>query len=98
MQNYKSLPHDIGTYMDGLVTRERSGWGSTVKQGGRTVHLDSGAHRVRTSSLTMEVEAVTYSIHWLASQSDRFIYAIILTDPMKPLQKVISGLVSWLLA
>ena len=40
-------------YTDGSVKRDRSGWGFTVKQGGRTVHEDNGAHRVTTSSLTM---------------------------------------------
>ena len=60
-----SKPHDIVIYTDGSVTRDRSGWGFTVKQGGRTVHEDSGAHRVMTSSLTIEVEAVTHAIQWL---------------------------------
>ena len=45
-----SKPHDIVIYTDGSVTRDRSGWGFTVKQGGRTVHEDSGAYRVTTSS------------------------------------------------
>ena len=78
---------------DGSVTRDRSGWGFTVKQDGRTVHEDSGAHRVTTSSLTMEVEAVTHAIQWLASQRDaRITHAIILTDSMNLLQKVESGM------
>ena len=59
-------PHDIVIYKDGSVTRGRSGWGFSVKRGGRTVHEDSGAHRVMTSSLTMEVEAVTHAILWPA--------------------------------
>ena len=88
-----SKPHDIVIYSDGSVTRDRSGWGFTVKQGGRTVHEDSGAHRVTTSSLTMEVEAVTHSIQRLASQRDAHItHAIILTDPMNLLQKIESGM------
>ena len=67
--------------------------GFTVKQDGRTVHEDSGAHRVTTSSLTMEVEAVTHAIQWLASQRDaRITHAIILTDSMNLLQKVESGM------
>ena len=37
-------PHDIVIYMDGSVTKDRFGWGFTVKQGGRTVHENSGAH------------------------------------------------------
>ena len=61
---------DIVIYTGGSVTRDRSGWGFTVRQGGRTVHEISGAHRVTTSSLVMEVEAVTHAIQWLASQRD----------------------------
>ena len=80
-------------YTDGSVARDRSGWGFTVKQGGRTVHEDSGAHRVTTSSLTMEVEAVTHAIQWQASQLDaRITHAVILTDSMNLLQKVGSGM------
>ena len=60
-----SKPHDIVIY-----TKDWPGRGFTVKQGGRTVHKDNGAHRVTTSNLTMEVEAVTHAIYWLASQCD----------------------------
>ena len=78
-----SKPHDIVIYTDGSVTRDRSGWRFTVTQGGRTVHEDSGAHRVTTSSLIIEVEAITYATQWLASQRDAQItHAIILTDSM----------------
>ena len=88
-----SKAHDIAIYTDDSVTRDRSGWGFTVKQGGRTVHEDSGAHRVATSSLTMEAEAVTHAIQWQASQRDAQItHAIILTDSMNLLQKVESGM------
>ena len=88
-----SKPHDIVIYTDSSVTRDQSGWGFTVKQDGRTVHEDSGAHRVTTSSLTMEVEAVTHAIQWLASQRDaRITHAIILTDSMNLLQKVEPGM------
>ena len=48
---------------------------------------------VTTFSLTMEVEAVTRAIQWLASQHDAQITrAIILTDSMSLLQKVESGM------
>ena len=88
-----SKPYDIVIYANGSVTRDRSGWGFTVKQGGRTVHEDGGAHRVTTSSLTMEVEAVTHVIRWLASQRDAQItHAVILTDSMNLLRKVESGM------
>ena len=39
-----SKPHDIVIYTDSSVTRDWSGWGFMVKQGGRTVHKDCGAH------------------------------------------------------
>ena len=88
-----SKPHDIVIYTDDSVTWNPSGWGFTVKQGGRTVHEDSGAHRVKTSSLTMEVEAVTHAIQWLACQCDAHTtHAVILTDSMNLLQKVESGM------
>ena len=32
-----SKPHDIVIYTECVVTRDWSGWGFTVKQGGRTV-------------------------------------------------------------
>ena len=41
----------------------QSGWGFTVKQGVTTIHEDSAAYTVSTSSLTMEVEAVTHALH-----------------------------------
>ena len=65
-----SKPHDIVIYTDGSVTRDRSGWGFTVKQDERTAQDDSGAHRVTTSSLTLEVEVVTHAIQWLTSKRD----------------------------
>ena len=42
-------------YTDGSVTNQ-SGWGFTVKQGATTIHEDSEANMVLTSSLTVEVE------------------------------------------
>ena len=46
-----------------------------------------------TFSLTMEVEAVTLAILWLASQRDAQIrHVTILTDPMNLLQMVESGI------
>ena len=88
-----SKPCDIVIYTNGSVTRNRSGWEFTVKQAERTVHRDSGAHRITTSSLTMEVEAVTHAIQSLASQHDAHItHAIILTNSIYLLQKVESGI------
>ena len=55
--NSKSLDNVI--YTNGLITRDRSGCGFTVKKGERTVHGDSGSLKVMTSTPTMEVEAFT---------------------------------------
>ena len=80
-------------YTDGSVTKEQSGWGFTVKQGASVIHEDSAAYTVLTSSLTMEVEAVTHFLRWIASRGDsRTIHTIILIDSMSLLQKVKSGM------
>ena len=45
------------------------------------------------SNLTMEVEAVTHALRWIASRGDsQTTHAIILTDSMSLLQKVKSGM------
>ena len=60
---------------------------------GLTVHEDSGAHRVTTYRLTMEAEAVTHAMRWLASQREAQItHDFILTDSLNLLQKVESGM------
>ena len=49
----------------------------------------SEAHRVMTSSLTLEVEVATHVIQWLSAQgAAQITHAIILTDSMNLLQKV----------
>ena len=48
-----------------------------------TIHEDSAAHTVSTSSLTMEAEAVTHALCWIASRGDsQTTHAIILTASM----------------
>ena len=80
-------------YSDGLVTKEQSGWGFTVKQGVTTIHEDSAAYTVLSYSLTMEVEAVIHALRWIASAGDSQTTSdIILTDSMSLLQKVKSGM------
>ena len=56
-------------------------------------HKDSAAYTVSTSSLTMEVEAVTYALRWIASRGDsQTTHVIVLTASMSLLQKVKSGM------
>ena len=57
---------DLMLYTDGSVTKDQSGWGFTVKQGVTTIHVDSAAYSVSTFSLTLEVEAVTCALRWIA--------------------------------
>ena len=57
-----SKPQDLIVYTDGSLTKDQSGWSFTVKQGVTTVHEDSAAYMVSTSSLTREVEAVTHTL------------------------------------
>ena len=76
----------------------QSGWSFTVKQGGTTVHE---AYTVSTSSFTMEVEAATHVLRWIATRGDsRTTHAIIFTDSMSLLQKVEreaqTGMCQWL--
>ena len=64
-------PHDFMISMEGSVTRDQSGWRFIVKQGGKTVHEDSGACRVITSNMTVEEEVVTLASlpSWLTDYS-----------------------------
>ena len=88
-----SKPEDLIAYNDGSVIKDQSVWGFTVKQGATIIHEDSVACTVSTSSLTMEVEAVTHSLCWIASRGDsQTVRIIILTDQMSLLQKAKSGM------
>ena len=80
-------------YTDGPVTKDQSGWGFTVNQGATTIDEDNAAYTVSTSSLTMELEAVTHDLRWIASRGDiQTTHAILLTDSMSLLQKMKSGM------
>ena len=64
---------DLKMYADGPVTlaQSQSGWDFTVKQGVTTIHEDSAAYMISTSSLTMKVEAaVIHALCWIASRGD----------------------------
>ena len=86
-----SKPHDIMIFTAQSL-EIKSGSGLISKQATRTVDKDSGAHRVITSSLTMEVEAVTHSSVAGLPKWHKITCAIILTDLMNLLQKVKSGM------
>ena len=80
-------------YTEGSLTKYQSGWGFTAKQGATSIHEDSAAYAVSTSSLTMETEAVTHALYWIISRGDsQTAHAIILSDSVSLLQKVKSGM------
>ena len=80
---------NLVVYTGGSVTKDQSWWGFTVKRGATTVREDSAVYTVSTSSLTMEREAVTHALRWIASSGgNQTTQAIILTDSMSLLQKV----------
>ena len=62
-----------------------------TNQGGASLSNkeDSAAYTISASSLTIEVEAVTHALRWIASRGDsRTTRAIIVTDSMSLQQKV----------
>ena len=80
-ENSKCKPQDP---TGGSVTKDQSGWDFTVKQGATTIHEDNAAYTVSTSSLTMQLEAVTHALRWIAPRGDnQTIQAILLTDSIK---------------
>ena len=88
-----SRPQDLIVYTDGSVTKDQSGWGYTVKQCATTIDKDRAAYMVSISSLTMEAEAVTHDLRWIASRGDiQTTHAIILIDSLSLLLKVKSGM------
>ena len=82
--------HDVIIYTDGSVIRHvPSSWAFTAQVGGDVVKEDSGGFAVTTSSLTMEIMAVTKAMIWLESQT--FIHACFLSDSMSMLRKIETG-------
>ena len=78
---------DAIVFTDGSVKRgEKSGWAFTVRCRGETVGEGSGAVEVTTSSMVMEIKAVTEALKYL--QLNNYTRAVIITDSMSTLQKV----------
>ena len=72
-----------------MVRHLRSSWAFTAQRAGRTIHEESGAYKKTTSSLTMEVVAVTKAMAWMETQNAENV--CILTDSMNMLRKVENG-------
>ena len=81
---------DYIVFTDGSVKRGvRSGWGYTIRVDDATVHEDSGGIRLTTSSMIMEIKAITEALQFIQQNQQK--RAIIVTDSMCTLMKVTSG-------
>ena len=80
---------DAIVFTDGSVKRGvRSGWGFTIRIEGQTVHEASGAINLTTSSMIMEIKAITEALIYLQRHQKK--RAVIVTDSMSTLQKVLN--------
>ena len=78
---------DAVAFTDGSVQRGvKSGWAFTIRVDGQTVGEGSGAVEVTTSSMQMEVKAITEALRYI--QLNQHSKAVIVTDSMSTLEKV----------
>ena len=78
---------DVVIYTD--VRHQRSAWAFTAHSEGKTVHGASGAFAMTSSSMTMEVMAVTGAFIWLESQA--YTHVCILSDSLSTIRKIEAG-------
>ena len=84
-----SRPDDVVVFTDGSVKRGiKSGWGFTIRKSGVTQHEASGAIELTTSSMIMEIKAITEALKY--RQDTHVERAVIVTDSMCTLQKVMN--------
>ena len=77
-------------YTDGSVQRGvKSGWAFTASCQGRCKQERAGATGLTTSSMCMEVKAITEALKWLSSSGEE--YATFLTDSKSTLDKIQGG-------
>ena len=77
-------------YTDGSVQRgTKSGWAFTAFRQGVTKQESAGATGLTTSSMCMEVKAITEALKWLSSSKEQS--ATFLTDSMSTLDKIKRG-------
>ena len=82
-----SSDEDAIIFTDGSVKRGvKSGWAFTVRIKGEVVAEGSGAVDITTSSMLMEVKAISEAMKYLQEHGIR--KAVIVTDSMSTLQKV----------
>ena len=85
------LRDHLTVFTDGSVKRRvRSGWGYTASLHGEIVKEDSGCVKFTTSSMCMEVKAITEMREWVSHQNITRI--VCLTDSMSTLDKIKTGM------
>ena len=85
-----SRPGVVVIFTDGSVIRGvKSGWGYSARVDGRVVAEDSGAFTQTTSSMCMEVRAITEALQWLSDSGHA--HSIFVTDSMSTLELVRQG-------
>ena len=84
-----SDPSDPIIYTDGSVKRgEKSGWGFVAYLNNSRVHGDSGAIDRTTSSMRMEIEAISRALQWLKAAMPRIKHVVVVTDSQSTLKRV----------
>ena len=78
---------DVIIFTDGSVQRGvKSGWAFSARVNGAVVEENAGATRTTTSSMCMEVKAITEALGWL--NTTNYTSAVFVTDSMSSLEKV----------
>ena len=86
-----SKPGTVVVFTDGSVRRGvKSGWAYSARENGVVVAEGSGAFAQTTSSMCMEVRAISEAITWL--RDERHVHAIFVTDSLSTLEKVRLGM------
>lgn len=80
-------------YTDGSVKRDsqRSGWGFVAFANNKIIHSASGACTRATSSMRMEIEAITKALEWMTQDRPHTTHAVLITDSMCTLRKIEQG-------
>ena len=80
-------------YTDGSVRRDsqRSGWGFIAFTNNKITHSASGACSRATSSMRMEIEAITKALEWMTRDRPHTTHAVLITDSMCTLRKIEKG-------
>ena len=90
LRNTVNKPGTVVVFTDGSVRRGvKSGWAYSARQNGVVVAEGSGAFAQTTSSMCMEVIAISEANTWLGDE--RHVHAIFVTDSLSTLEKVRLG-------